>query len=127
MTRKVLVIDDDADTREVMLDMLAVLGYEGRALPDADDLDAVAAAFDPHLIILDVTLPGHQDGLAALVRLRDDGVLTPVLLYSGQYDRGEAQPMAHYTRVLGGQQFLRKPLDLDELERVLQTLIGSAE
>jgi DNA-binding response OmpR family regulator len=127
MPKRVLVVDDDDATREVLLDMLALLGYAGRAVADADDLEAVAAAYDPHLIILDVTLPGHQDGLAALVRLREDGMLTPVLLASGQYEAGERGPMAHYTRILGGQEFLKKPLDLDELEARVKALIGPPE
>lgn len=125
--RRVLVVEDDASTREVLLDMLALLGYEGHAVADADHLEGVAAAFDPHLVILDVTLPGHQAGTAALVRLRENGVLTPVLLYSGQYETGAAEPMRRYTGMIGGQAFLPKPVDLDVLEARLTALIGPGE
>lgn len=124
---RVLVVEDDATTREVLLDMLAWLGYQGQAVPDADHLECVAAAFDPHLIILDVTLPGHQAGTAALVRLRENGVLTPVLLYSGQYKAEAAGPMSRYTKVIGGQAYLPKPVDLDVLEARLTALIGPGE
>jgi CheY-like chemotaxis protein len=68
--RRVLVVDDNAANRAVIVDMLAPLGF---SLAEAEDgLGALAEAerFQPDLVLMDLRLPGAIDGLEATRRLR---------------------------------------------------------
>lgn len=55
---RVLVVDDDPRIREALADPLAVAGYEVGAACDADEALRWVEDWRPHLLLLDVTLPG---------------------------------------------------------------------
>jgi DNA-binding NarL/FixJ family response regulator len=71
MTARVLIADDHPLTRDALAGLLAANGFEvvGQA---ADGVEAVerAAALEPDLVVLDLTMPG-MDGLTALPMLRE--------------------------------------------------------
>ncbi len=61
---RVLVVDDSANAREVMLGLLQALGCEGQAVASgAEALDRMSAALQPQVIVIDWKMPG-QDGFA---------------------------------------------------------------
>jgi len=68
-TRFAVVIDDDADIRQLLVDVLTQAGYH--AIPTANGLDGVAAVrqFDPLVTTLDVNMPG-MDGFETAKRIR---------------------------------------------------------
>jgi two-component system, cell cycle response regulator DivK len=67
----VLVVDDMVDGREICAEYLSFRGY--RVATAADGLEALAKAFDllPHVILMDLSLPGI-DGWEATRRLKRD-------------------------------------------------------
>ncbi len=67
MASDILIVDDEADIRELVAGILSDEGHGTRTAKDADEaLDAIAAR-RPHLVFLDIWLQGSRlDGLQVL-------------------------------------------------------------
>ena len=62
--KKILLVDDDSELRQLLATYLGRHGFDTLLLPDTRQLDAYLERFSPHLVVLDLMLPG-EDGLAA--------------------------------------------------------------
>jgi two-component system nitrogen regulation response regulator NtrX len=113
VTRRVLVIDDEQGIRTALGQLLDYEGYEVRSVSTVADGLAAYAEMRPHLVFMDVKLPG-LDGLEGLRRLRALDPDAVVVMISGH---GTIQTAVEATQ-LGAYDFLEKPLDTD---RVLLT------
>ena len=71
MGKKVVVIDDDKEMREIITVALTYNGFEVAAGSDGSQLQNLLEAHLPDLVLLDVMMPG-QDGYQLFYRLRDD-------------------------------------------------------
>ena len=80
---KILVIDDDSRLRDLLVRYLTEQGFQVQALPDARDLDKKLQRDPPHLLVLDLMLPG-EDGLAVCRRLRGAGEMVPVIMLTAK-------------------------------------------
>ena len=78
MGETVLVVDDDATTRDVIVRYLEREGFEALEAEDGGRARAVIESADPSLIILDLMLPGI-DGLSVIRWMRSTG-WTPVIM-----------------------------------------------
>src|SRR6266704_1933331 len=83
VTPKILVIDDDARLRDLLVRYLTEQGFQVQALADARDLDKKLQRDPPHLLVLDLMLPG-EDGLAVCRRLRASGETVPVIMLTAK-------------------------------------------
>ncbi len=85
MRCRVLVIEDDADSRVAMLGLLRAWGCDAQAVADtAAALGCVAAGFRPDAVLADLRLAGGASGVAAIVALRDAVTADlPALLVTG--------------------------------------------
>ena len=117
----ILIVEDDRDTREMVMNFLAAEGFHVVAAEDG--LEALhllrtlqhRAPDDPCLVLLDLSMPrlgGHEFRRAQLGDPRVAGV--PVAVMSGATDAE-----AHALR-LGAVATLTKPLDFDALLRVVR-------
>jgi DNA-binding response OmpR family regulator len=116
--RRVLAIDDD----DGLLDMLELLlGQSKMDLRTARGGEAgfaVATAWEPDLILLDLTMPG-LDGAGFLERYRDTAASpASVVLLTGAQD-GPARATE-----LGVTSFLAKPFDLGALVKIVDACVG---
>jgi len=114
LQRRVLIVDDDADSAELLVQLLQMRGHEVRSVHSAHRAIAEATEFLPHVAILDVGLPdmsGYE--LAPLLR-NSEGMaecrLIAVTGYSG--DAALAR-----SKVAGFDLHLVKPVDLETLAR----------
>ena len=108
--RRVLVVDDDADLRQLLSTYLSRHGYDVLLLPNTEQLDAYIDRYSPHLIILDLMMTG-EDGMAACRRLRGKGDLTPIVMLTARdetIDRIVGLEM-------GADDYLGKPFEPREL------------
>ncbi len=121
--KRVLVIDDDNDTREVLT---VVLELNGAVVASADSAAEAVKAFEadpPHLIISDIGLP-DEDGFTLLRRLRS--------LPGGQVQRKLAIAVTGYDKADGDGQLggfdaqLTKPVALDGMLEIIATTLRSA-
>lgn len=106
----VLVVDDDADVRETLGEMLEYKGYEVViAANGAEALDYLRRAAPPSLILLDLAMP-VMDGWAFLEQRNRDVALraVPVLVISGERNAENKLVEAHAD-------YLEKPVRLDRL------------
>ena len=78
MAETVLVVDDDATTRDVIVRYLEREGFEALEAEDGGRARAVIEAAEPNLVILDLMLPGI-DGLSVIRWMRTTG-WTPVIM-----------------------------------------------
>jgi len=82
-TPKILVVDDDPRLRELLVRYLTEQGFQVQALPDSRDLDKKLQRDPPHLLVLDLMLPG-EDGLAVCRRLRGSGETVPIIMLTAK-------------------------------------------
>ena len=114
--RTVLVVEDDADIRGAIVEVLTDGNYRPLVASNgADALDELrSAAFPPCVILLDVMMP-VMDGTEFRTRQRDDETLRviPVVVLSAHADA------THLAEQMAAEGFLKKPVDLVTL---LQTV-----
>ncbi len=118
-TTRVLVVEDQAYLRDLIVDILHQFGYPAVGIADPHEALARAASVEPELIVLDMWMPA-MNGRVFIDRLRDDSRCTdlPVLVVSG--DRNVAFEGAGYRRV----DFLLKPFEAATLVDRTRALIG---
>ncbi|HEY6877608.1 MAG TPA: response regulator [Polyangiales bacterium] len=109
--RPVLVVDDDADIREALVDVLTDHGYASHAVSHgAAALSALQRGLRPCVILLDLMMP-VMDGITFRQHQLADPDLKelPVVVISAGND------LSVHTHALGNVETLRKPIDLDRL------------
>ena len=80
---KILVVDDDVRLRDLLHRYLGEQGFDVAALADARDLDKLLQRDPPHLIVLDLMLPG-EDGLSICRRLRGANERVPIIMLTAK-------------------------------------------
>lgn len=117
-----LVVEDHDDTRFMLMYLLERLGCRVALAEDGEAAVRLAEQTHPDLILMDAGLP-RMDGLAATRRIRTTPALAcvPVVFLSGH---AEAAFRAAALET-GGDDFLIKPFEIGQLERVLERHLGS--
>ena len=80
---KILVVDDDVRLRDLLTRYLGEQGFQVAALADARDIDKKLQRDPPHLVVLDLMLPG-EDGLSVCRRLRGAGEAVPIIMLTAK-------------------------------------------
>lgn len=111
--KKVLVIDDTAEIREVISECLTYQGHDVRLAADGAEGIRMAQELTPDLIICDVNMPG-LDGYSVLMAVRkmETTATTPFIFLTGVADK------IHVRRgmELGADDYLTKPFSQKELK-----------
>jgi len=106
---KVLVVDDDASIRDLIVAYLKDAGYQVRTAIDGQAGLAEALTFQPDVIVLDIMLPGI-DGLEVLTRLRRDSDSYVILLTAKSDEVDKLVGLA-----VGADDYVTKPFSPREL------------
>jgi two-component system nitrogen regulation response regulator NtrX len=118
----VLVVDDEADIRALIQDILTDEGYGVEAAANAEEARAARSKRKFDLILLDIWMP-DTDGITLLREWSDGGDLNcPVVIMSGH---GTVDTAVEATR-LGAFDFVEKPLSLAKLLRTVEGALESA-
>jgi two-component system phosphate regulon response regulator OmpR len=116
--KKILLIDDDAELRQLLATYLGRHGFDTLLLPDTRQLDAFLERYQPQLLILDLMLPG-EDGLAACRRLRARGETRPVIMLTAR-----DEPVDRVIGLeMGADDYLGKPFDPRELVARIEAVL----
>lgn len=70
--KKVLIVEDQADIRELIRMSLELADYEIHEAEDGDQGLQMINRIQPDLVLLDVMMPGSLDGLAVCKRVKSD-------------------------------------------------------
>ena len=117
MATDILVVDDEADIRELVGGILEDEGYSVRTAPDADAALAAIRARRPALLILDIWMQGGgMDGLELLDLVKGLDTDMPVLMISGH---GNIETAVSAIK-RGAYDFLEKPFKADRLLIVVE-------
>jgi two-component system, cell cycle response regulator DivK len=118
--QKIMVVEDDADSRLMMRTLLEMKGYSVIEAGDGQEAIEVAERERPHLIIMDLQLP-RLHGFAVTRHLRQHAELNevPIIILSG-HDAHNHRPLA---LAAGCNDYLNKPIDFDLLENALSRLL----
>ena len=112
MALDILVVDDEADIRELVAGVLEDDGYSARVAADSDSALAAIADRRPSLVLLDVWLKGSRlDGLDLLDEIKRRDASLPVLVISGHGNLDTA--VAAIRR--GAADFIEKPFEAERL------------
>ncbi len=108
--RRILVVDDDASSREIVAKALEYEGYQTKQCESGNEGLKVLADWSPHLILLDVNMPG-LNGIETLARLRVRDEYVSVIFVSADCQRDDV------VRGLdaGADDYVCKPFDVMEL------------
>jgi CheY-like chemotaxis protein len=112
----ILVVDDDADIREALIDILEDHGYRTRAAANGREaLDALRGGLQPDVILLDLMMPVMDGAQFRREQLNDPQLRDyPVVVISAGND------LDQHATSLGIAERLRKPLDLERLLEMLE-------
>ena len=108
--KKILLVDDDPELRQLLATYLGRHGFDTLLLPDTRQLDAFLERYQPQLIVLDLMMPG-EDGLSACRRLRARGETRPIIMLTAR-----DEPVDRVIGLeMGADDYVGKPFDPREL------------
>jgi two-component system nitrogen regulation response regulator NtrX len=124
MAADILVVDDEADIRELVAGILQDEGHHVRTARDSDEVLAALRERAPSLVVLDVWLQGSRiDGLDLLGVLKSADPDLPVVVISGH---GTIETAVAAIRQ-GAYDFVEKPFTADRLLLVIQRALETAK
>jgi two-component system cell cycle response regulator DivK len=118
MTKRILVVEDQADLRGILRDLLTGSGYEVGEAVDGRDGVAKAKSKRPDLILMDIQLP-VLDGYETTRQIKTDPNLkaTPIIAVSSYAMKGDEDK----ARTSGCDHYVTKPYSPVQLLRIILT------
>jgi two-component system nitrogen regulation response regulator NtrX len=112
MAHDILIVDDEADIRDLVAGILEDEGFTTRTARNSDEALAEVSSRRPHMVFLDIWLQGSKlDGLQLLEMIKQDSPDMPVVMISGHGNIETA--VAAIKR--GAYDFIEKPFKSDRL------------
>jgi DNA-binding NtrC family response regulator len=116
--KKIVIFDDDEDILSICSYILEEQGWEVHTFTDCNNIVDKVSGVSPDVILMDNWIP-DAGGIIATQTLKKDDQLKniPVVYFSANSD---IQLLADHA---GAETYLAKPFDLEELERVIKTVL----
>ncbi|MEG3638823.1 response regulator [Magnetococcus sp. PR-3] len=117
---RILILEDDQQTRQMVADYLRENGFEVETLPDGHQLDVTIKQWQPDAIIMDLMMPG-EDGLSLCKRLSigEETADIPIIMLTA---RGEETDRIVGLE-MGADDYLSKPFSTRELLARLRSVL----
>lgn len=121
--KSVLVIDDENSVRKIIRDNLKLSGFTVlEASGGEEGLQAINPENPPGVVITDIIMP-DKSGLDVIAEIRRKYPSIRLIAMSGGGRIEEANDLLEKAKQLGAHAALSKPLNLDELERMIEELM----
>ncbi|MGD0580947.1 MAG: response regulator [Bryobacteraceae bacterium] len=117
--KRILIVDDEAAIRGLLTEYLTGLGFETAIACNGLDALEQVRTFDPDLLIIDLVMP-EQEGIETIRTLRTTRKDLKIVAVSGAF----AGQFLRTAELLGANAVLPKPLDLQELARLVNQLVA---
>jgi two-component system cell cycle response regulator DivK len=120
MPRKILVVEDNEDSRELVVKVLKNKGYQVTAAVDGEEAVEKAIAETPDLILLDISLP-KLDGYEVAKKLKSLAEFQdiPIVALTAHAMKGDREKVI----VAGFEGYITKPINVRELPDQLKSYI----
>ncbi|HVI75348.1 MAG TPA: sigma-54 dependent transcriptional regulator [Anaeromyxobacteraceae bacterium] len=122
MKYRLLIVDDETDSRDALAELADRWGYEVQTASDGTEALRRAIEWHPDVILTDLVMP-NMDGLWLLRALRAELPDCPVVLLTG---RGTVQTAVQAIKE-GAYDFIEKPLEISRLRVVLDRALEKKE
>lgn len=122
---RVLIVEDNRDSAKTLQLLLSLFGHQTEVAGDGQAGLTATRAYQPHVVVSDLGLPGAMDGFAFARAVRADQSLNEVVLialsgYGQEEDRRRA-------REAGFDRFLVKPVDAVTIKSILDTVAAAGD
>lgn len=111
---KVLLVDDDLETLEMIASAMEEDGFRVRSITSVKDLIPLISLFEPSVLVLDIEI-GLDNGLDVASEVKGRFPKIPILFISSHR---ETEIMSR--GIQEGEVYLKKPIELDELEAYIR-------
>jgi two-component system cell cycle response regulator DivK len=120
MPRKILIVEDNHDNRELVVKVLKNKGYITAEAIDGEEALEKAVSEKPDLILLDISLP-KLDGYEVVRRLKsiEEFRDTPVVAFTAHAMKGDREKVI----VAGFEGYISKPVNIRELPDQIRSFI----
>src|SRR6476620_3707613 len=123
MSADILIVDDEADIRDLVAGILEDEGHRTRTAGNSDDALAAIAARRPQLVFLDIWIQGSRlDGLQILDIIKEQHPDLPVVMISGH---GNIETAVSAIK-RGAYDFIEKPFKADRLVLVAERALEAS-
>jgi CheY-like chemotaxis protein len=122
--KRILVIDDDVQMRQMLKQMLERQGYEVVVAADGKEGMMLYRQEATDLIITDIIMP-NKEGVETIIELRHDFPDVKIIAMSGGSRALDAQDCLTYVKCLGASCVFSKPFERMELLEAIQGLLGN--
>jgi two-component system cell cycle response regulator DivK len=123
-SRKVLLVEDTEDNRQMMRKLLEMSGFEVVEAINGKEAVEVASRIRPEIILMDLSLP-FIDGLAATRQIRSlPGMGTVPIVAVSAHDTADFHSDA---LAAGCNAYITKPIDYPELEEIVNDLLATKD
>ncbi|WP_121245297.1 response regulator [Mucilaginibacter phyllosphaerae] len=117
-TKKIIIFDDDEDILSICSYILEEQGWEVHTYTDCNDITQKVSGIIPDVILMDNWIPDAGGIIATQTLKKDDSLKNiPVVYFSANSD---IQLLAQHA---GAETYLAKPFDLEELEKVISSVV----
>jgi two-component system response regulator (stage 0 sporulation protein F) len=120
MMKRLLIVDDELDTREFAANFFRKRKFEAITACDGPQALELFEKEKPSLILLDIRMEG-MDGIEVLRRIRERDKTTPIIMVTGK--EPQENEASKRCEELGILDYIHKPLELEELERVVLSVL----
>lgn len=117
---KLLIVDDEVDVREFAANFFSKRKIEAITAASGEEAIEITERHKPDLILLDIKMNGI-DGVETLRRIREKNKDTKVIMVTGR--KPEEEGAFDECQRLGAIDYIHKPLELEELEKVVLSVL----
>lgn len=114
---KILIIDDEKPTLQMLSLFLEACGYEVYVAEDESQGMSQFQEVAPAIVLTDIKMPG-KDGFVALTQIKAKAPHTEVIVITGHGDKD----LARQAMEMGASAFFNKPLDTEALHRTIKEI-----
>jgi len=118
MAKKIMVVDDEENIRELYKEELVEAGYEVFLAPDGETAIKMADEVRPDLVTIDVRMPG-MDGIETLRALKEKNRETPMIMCTAYPE------YKHDFGVWASDAYVVKSTDLKELKDTIKRVLAA--
>jgi|SRR5471030_2776288 DNA-binding NtrC family response regulator len=120
--KKIVIFDDDEDILSICSYILEEQGWKVFAFTNCNDIAEKVSSILPDVILMDNWIPDDGGIIATQILKKSESLKNiPVIYFSANSD---IELLASHA---GAETFLAKPFDLEELERVINTVLIKSE